>query len=301
MSNNVTIFREGRIDTAAARGPSELAKSLSSDFASRRIATNTNGTFKRIVNGEQIGNAIRSELNVIVVAALPKVSRVFYANSYDPDAKPTLPDCWSNLGDRPEPAASNPQASACADCSQNVAGSGDKGKGRACRFQRRIGVLVAGDPSGEVYQFNIPAKSLFGKGSGNVHPFESYVKYLLANGESPDGVVTNVSYNLNADSMELQFTPVRNISDNEYDLVTQAQANPATKMVTMLTVAQQDKVAAKPPAAKAIAAQPVIVSSDEPDEEEEAAMAAPVKRAPAKPAPVEAEKKSLAEQMDEWD
>jgi len=299
--SNLTIFQEGRIPTTGRREPSELAKSLSADFASRRIQTNTNGTFKRIVNGEQIGDAVRSELNVIIVAALSKVSRVFYANSYDPNSKATLPDCWSNLGDRPEPAASNPQASNCADCSQNVAGSGEKGKGRACRFQRRIGVLVAGDPSGEVYQFNIPAKSLFGKGSGNVHPFESYVKYLLANGESPDGVVTNISYNLNADSMELLFTPVRNVSDNEYDMVTQAQANPATKAVTMLTVAQQDKVTAKPPAAKTIAAQPVIVSSDEPDEEEEAAMTAPVKRAPAKPAPAEVDKKSLAEQMDEWD
>ena len=293
---SLTIFKEGRIDTTATRGPSELAKSLSSDFASRRIATNTNGTFKRIVNGEQIGNAIRSELNVIVVAALPKVSRVFYANSYDPDAKATLPDCWSNLGDRPEPAASNPQSATCADCPKNIAGSGEKGKGRACRFQRRIGVLVAGDPSGEVYQFNIPAKSLFGAGVGNVHPFESYVKFLLANGESPDGVVTNVSYNLNADSMELQFTPVRNISDDEYDMVTTAQADPATKSVTMLTVAQQDKVTARPALPK-----PVITSSDEPDEEEEAAMTAPVKRA-ANPKPAaEAPKKSLAEQMDDWD
>jgi hypothetical protein len=293
VSNNVTIFSEGRIATSRQTELSDLAKSLAGDNFSRRIATNTNGTFKRMINGEQVGNAIRSEINVIVVSALPKVSRVFYENEYDPDAKPTLPDCWSNLGDLPEKAASNRQAPSCAVCPQNVVGSGSKGKGRACRYQRRIGVLVAGDPSGEVYQLNIPAKSLFGAGVGNVHPFESYIKYLVNNGESPDGVVTNVSYNLNADSMELQFTPVRNISDDEYIMVKLAQEDPSTARVTMLTVAQQDKVTAAPPAAQ----KPVVVSSDEPDEDEVPA-AAPVVRSTPKAAPPA--KADLASVIDAW-
>jgi hypothetical protein len=103
-----------------------------------------------------------------------------------------------------------------------------------------------GDTSGDVYQFNIPAKSLFGKGTGNVHPFESYVKYLGANNEDVDGVVTNISYDLNADSMEFLFTPMRNISDEEYALVQHARLQPETKQYTMLTVAQADGVTAKP-------------------------------------------------------
>lgn len=290
--SKVTIFSEGRIATSGHRELSDLAKSLVGSNASRRIQTNTNGTFKRIINGEQIGDAIRSEINVIIVAALQKVSRVYYAQEYDPDAKPTLPDCWSNQGDTPEPAAENVQATSCSVCPQNVVGSGAKGKGRACRFQRRIGVLVAGDPSGEVYQLNIPAKSLFGAGVGNVHPFESYVKYLVHNGESPDGVVTNVSYNLNADSMELQFTPVRNISDAEYLMVKLAQEDPATAQVTVLTVAQQDKVTAKP----ALKAPTAVVSSDEPDESE--VPSAPVVRSTAKAAP--ALKADLASVIDAW-
>jgi hypothetical protein len=250
----------------------------------RRIATNTNGTFKRIINGEQIGNAIRGEFNAIIVDALPKVSRTFYAGKYDINAKATLPDCWSNLGDKPEPAASNKQHSNCAECPQNTKGSGENG-GRACRFQRRIAILIEGDPTGEVYQFNVPAKSLFGKGNGNVHPFESYVKYLIGNRESPDTVVTNISYDLNADSMELLFTPLRGISDEEYELVTAAQADPETKRYVQLTVsadsakAEPKQVAAKP------APKPVVTRSDEPDEDD-APVAAPVKRT-AKPTATE--------------
>jgi len=269
MSNEVSIFKQsGAVSTSVGRRElSELAKSMaSSGVTSRRIQTNTNGTFKRLINGEQVGNAVRGDINVIIVHALPKVSRVFYAEAYDPNAKPTLPDCWSNNGDVPEASAGNRQSSNCASCDMNVVGSGQNGKGRACRFQRRIAVLLEGDMTGEVYQFNVPAKSLFGKGVGNVHPFESYVKYLLGHHESPDTVVTNISYDLNADSMELLFTPVRGLRDDEYDLVKQVQQDPATKRLCELTVAQQDGVKKQPQAA-APAPAPQVSRSDEPEEE----------------------------------
>ena len=294
--SNVTIFKQGTVATTGNRELSDLAKTLASSSTSRRIQTNTNGTFKRIVNGKQIGNAVRGEINLIIVGALPKVSRTYYEVEYDPDAPPTLPDCWSNLGDKPEAAAANKQHTNCADCPQNIAGSGRQGKGKACRYQRRISVLVEGDPSGDVYQFNIPAKSLFGKGVGNVHPFESYVKFLIANGESPDNVVTNVSYDLNADIMELLFTPLRNISDEEYELVKAAQAKPETKMYTMITVAQADKVTKQPPAVEN-KAKATVTRSDEPEEDE--VIEEPVKRTVKKPEPPKA-KANLADVVSQW-
>jgi len=273
--SNLSIFKQaGAVSTAAKRELSELGKSLASVNNTRRIQTNTNGTFKRLVNGEQIGKAIRGEFNAIIVDALPKVSRTFYAGKYDPDAKPTLPDCWSNLGDKPEAAAGNPQASNCVSCPQNVSGSGDNGKGRACRFQRRIAVILEGDDSGDVYQFNVPAKSLFGKGNGNVHPFESYVKFLIANGESPDGVVTNIAYNLDAETMQIQFTPVRGVSDEEYAMVKEARNDPATRQMIVLTVAASDGAKAAPKEEP----KPKITYSDEPDEDEEEEVQAPKKR-----------------------
>jgi hypothetical protein len=293
----LSIFKSGAIATTGKRELSELGKSLASNTTTRRIQTNTNGTFKRIINGEQVGNAVRGEINVIIVHALPDVSRVYYKGKYDPNAKPTLPDCWSNLGKTPEAAASNKQASNCQSCPMNVKGSGDNG-GRACRFQRRLAVLVSGDSTGEIYQFNVPAKSLFGKGTGNVHPFESYVKYLLANGESPDTVVTNISYDLNADSMQLLFTPMRNISDEEYAAVKEAQANPEAQSYTMLTVAQADGVTAKP--AAAAAPKQTVTRSDEPDDEDEAPVE-PVKRASKKTETVATTAKAdLASTIDAW-
>ena len=297
--SNLSIFKQaGAVSTAAKRELSDLGKSLASVSNSRRIQTNTNGTFKRLINGEQIGKAIRGEFNAIIVDALPKVSRTFYAGKYDPDAKPTLPDCWSNLGDKPEAAAGNPQASNCVSCPQNVSGSGDNGKGRACRFQRRIAVILEGDDSGDVYQFNVPAKSLFGKGNGNVHPFESYVKFLIANGESPDGVVTNIAYNLDAETMQIQFTPVRGVSDAEYEMVKEARNDPATRQMIVLTVAAQD--GAKTAPKEEAKPQPKITYSDEPDEDEEEEVEAPKKRASKTAEDVVPPKKDLANVIAVW-
>jgi len=305
--SNLTIFKDpSALTTPRAKGATTaLAQSMVQSTSMRRIATNTNGTFKRIVGGEQIGNAIRGEFNCIIVDALPKVSRTYYAGKYDPNAKATLPDCWSNLGEKPEAAAKAPQSSACISCPQNVKGSGDNG-GRACRYQRRIAILVMGDPTGDVYQFNVPAKSLFGKGTGNVHPFESYVKYLVANGESPDTVVTNISYDLNADSMELQFTPLRGITDAEFALVTAAQADPETKNYIQLTVSP---VAAAPKKAAPAAvveeeeeeapAPAAIQRSDEPDEDDEPVVT-PAKRPAKVSAPAAEGQSDLSSIIDAW-
>lgn len=271
MDKEVSIFGNNNVVVSGERKLSKLAQTLAASSMMRRIQTNTNGTFKKLVNGEQVGNAVRGELDVIIVGALPQVSRVYYAQKYDPKAEPTAPNCWSNLGEAPEKGASDPQHTNCADCPMNVKGSGENG-GKACRYQRRISLLLANDPSGDVYQFNIPAKSLFGKGSGNVHPFESYIKFLIANGESPDNVVTKISYDDDADSMELLFSPVRNTSDAEYQLVLAAQARPETEAYTKITVSQADGVtkapakAAQPEPEKA-APKPKVARSADPDDD----------------------------------
>ena len=238
--SNISIFKNQSGESSGRRPLSDLAKSVGVKTTSRRIQTNTNGTFRKVINGEQIGKAIRGEFNAIIVAMLQKVSRTFYAGTYDPNVKATLPDCWSNNGDRPEEKSANPQSASCATCKQNIEGSGDNGKSKACRFQRRIALLLEGDASGDVYQFNVPAKSLFGKGTGNVHPYESYIKYLSANDISPDYVVTNISYNLDASTMALQFMPSREITDDEYALVAAAQSRPETKRLVQLTVGEVD-------------------------------------------------------------
>lgn len=297
--SNVTIFEEGT-SLSTVKRTSRIADKISSGSGLRRIATNTNGTFKRIVGGEQIGRAVPHEINVIVVDMLRDVSREYYSSEYDPEGKASLPNCWSADGRTPDPKASDQQAPSCATCPMNVDGSGAKGRGKACRFKRRIAVLAEGDPSGEVYQMSLAAKSLFGKGVGNTHPFESYCNYLKANGEAPDTVVTKVMYDTEADTLTLKFKAVRHLTQEEADLVDNAFADPDTQRYIKLTAAEMDGVTAAP--AKAIEA-PKKSVFDEPEEAEEEEVAAPVKRTSKKSAPEEApaEDKDLASLIEEWD
>ena len=290
--SNITIFEE-QSSLPTIRRTTKLADKMSGGSVAgiRRLATSLNGTFKRIVGGEQIGKSIPHNINIIIVDQLPKVSRTFYAGKYDPDAKATMPDCWSNAGDKPEAAASRPQAASCASCPQNVVGSGENGKGRACRYQRRLAVLAEGDPSGEVYQLAIPAKSLFGKGERNVHPYESYQNYLRSNGEGLDTVVTQVMYDTEADSMELKFKAVRHLTQGEADLLDAAQADPETQRYIQLSSNGPSATAALPPASKAV--EPVFGGPAAEDEK-------PVKRASKKPEESPAPTKDLAAAVATW-
>ena len=295
MSNDVSIFTS-QTGVSTERRQSALAQKIatSSSSSTRRIQANINGTFKKMVNGEQVGNAIRGEFNAIVVGMLTNVSRIFYKEKFDPNKEATLPNCWSNNGDKPEAGALDPQHSNCAGCPKNIKGSGENG-GKACRYQRRVSLLLEGDESGTVYQFNIPAKSLFGKGTGNIHPFESYVKFLVNNNMSPDLVVTNISFDSNAETMELVFSPVREVSDAEYELILAAQERPETEMYTKLTAAQADGVSKAPKLDKPA---PVVTRSEEPEEEE---VTEPVKRTKKKEeAPVADNEDPLASIIDEW-
>ena len=288
--SNISIFQQQNT-VATNREVSELSKALADSgggSTSRRI-TMSKGVFRRIVNGKEAGKVKDGFLNVIVINALPKVSRQFYATAFDPDAAPTLPDCWSNQGDVPDPKAANAQSTNCATCSQNIDGSGTNGKGRACRFNRRVAVLLENDMSGDIYQFNIPAKSLFGKGVGNTHPFESYIKFLPANGESIDRIITQIAFDENETADVLKFTPVRHLTDEEIDVVEAAQATQESKRVIQLTVAQQDGVVKLPP----VAAKPVFESEAEPDEPV-------VKRTKKAEVPPAAPKAKLADVVNAW-
>jgi len=291
---NLAIFKnQTAISDGVQREPSEFAKATMGGNNYRRIQANTNGTFKRIVNGEQVGNAVRGEINVIIIAWLNGISRTFYKEKYDPKKEATLPDCWSNLGDAPEAAAANRQSTSCMTCQQNVKGSGDNG-GKACRFQRRIAVLLANDPTGEVYQFNVPAKSLFGATIGNKHGFVGYKKFLDANNAFMDNVVTTISFNNDADTMELQFSPLQLTTDEEYLMVREAQKRPETKAYITLTVAQTDGVKKQPPA---VEAKPKVI----PEFEVEAdAPVEPVKRQSKKQEAAPTPKKDIASVVSDW-
>lgn len=302
--SNLTIFEEPSNLPTVRRESRRLDRmSSGSGGTMRRIQLSNGRTFKRVINGEQIGKAVSDTLDIIIVDWLAEPSRKFYATAYDKDAKATLPDCWSIDGIAPEAGAKNKQAPSCAACPNNVKGSGAGGKGKRCRYERRLAVLVAGDPSGDVYQIAIPGASLFSDNDGNVYGFEGYKKFLLASNEALDTVVTRLVYDTEADTAKVGFKPIRHLTEMEAAFVDEAQDDPATERYTKLTAAAVDGAAAAPaakPAALAIEAAPTAAPANPfGDDDEEEVSAEPVKRA-AKPKATAEAKPELASVLNEW-
>lgn len=263
MSTEVSIFSNDLpAEQRATTELSELAKSLLGSrnlYVNRRIVVKK-GTFRKLVNGEEVGGKLEGPLNVIIVNALPGISRQYYANDYDPEAEATLPDCYSNLGDKPEPNATNIQNATCNGCPQNIEGP----KGRACKFQRRIAVILEGDTSGDIYQMNLGSKSIFGKGEGRLYPFEAYFNFLSSNNESIDRVVTSISIDDDVDYAKVFFSAARHLTASEAELAAQAGSSRDAKNVIRLSVAQADGVKKLPPAAEAAAGEPVKRQASKP-------------------------------------
>jgi len=283
---NLQVMNQALPDFLQTAGVSDLTKTLAGRSGVKRIVPK-NGIFRLVVGGEEMGK-VKGDLSVVIVNAAPKVGRIFYAKAWSADAEPTSPDCFSNDGKVPDAKAENPQSANCDDCPNNIKGSG-QGNSKACRYSRRIAVLLEQDfgtnLEGEVYQLNLASKSLFGDGGDGTYTFENYTKYLSSNGKSIDFMVSQVSFNENNDNQSVLFSPARYINRPEFEVVQKVANTEKTKSLVIMTPSQADGVVKKP----ATLAAPKAAEIDE-----------PVKRASKKAEEPPVEKKKLADVISAW-
>lgn len=318
--SNITLFNQSNVPAFARNNElSDTAKALTGGTGSntKRISIK-GGVFRLVAGGKEIASVDDRHLDVVIVRAAPKVSRIFYAGAYDAD-KIVRPDCWSNDGEKPDGSIKEPQHTTCMGCPQNEAGSGN-GNSRACRFQQRLAVVLANNMDGDVLQLTLPATSIFGKEDGDKRPLQAYARYLAAQNPpvNPEQIVTRMKFDTKAESPKLFFAPVRWITDDEYPTVMSQSDSADAKAAVVMTVAQADgvkaapmaipgaapKAAAKPaveeeaeeevPASKAAKAPKTKPAADENDEPE-------VRKESAKATAVPAKKSKLADIVSDWD
>ena len=317
---NIALFNPSNAPSFARNHElSETAKALTGGGvgnSSQRISIK-GGVFRLLAGGKEIASIDERFLDVIIVKAAPKVSRIFYAKSYDGD-NITGPDCWSNDGERPEASAENKQATTCMSCPQNIAGSG-QGNSRACRYQQRLAVVLENNIEGDVLQLTLPATSVFGKEDGDKRPLQAFARNLAMQNPpiSPEMIVTRMKFDTKAEAPKLHFAPSRWLTDEEYAIVkTQGDSDEAKRAVVMTVAAadgvktapklaiegkrpmgeltkEEDAPAYEPIAAKAKAkAKPAEVEEDAEPE---------VRKESSKPSAVPAKKGKLADIVSDWD
>lgn len=300
--SNVTLFNASNVPAFARNNElSDTAKALTGGGTGQSVKRISikGGVFRLIAGGKEMASIDDRHLDVVIVKAAPKVSRIFYAKSYDAD-NITGPDCWSNDGEKPDASIKDAQASTCMACPQNVAGSG-QGNSRACRYQQRMAVVLADNPSGDVLQLTLPATSIFGKEEGNKRPLQAYARYLALQSPpiNPEQVVTRMRFDTKAESPKLYFTAERWLTEDEYNTVTEQATSPDAQRAVVLTVSQADGVKAK--------AEPLAIPGKNPaakvaEVEDAADESEPeVRKAPAKGGAVPAKKSKLADIVADWD
>jgi len=318
---NIALFNPSNVPSFARNHElSDTAKALTgggTGASTKRISIK-GGVFRLVAGGKEVAAIEDRHLDVVIVRAAPKVSRIFYAKSYDGD-NITGPDCWSNDGDRPDASAENKQAASCMSCPQNIAGSG-QGNSRACRYQQRLAVVLENNIEGAVLQLTLPATSVFGKEDGDKRPLQAFARNLALQNPpiSPEMVVTRMKFDTKAEAPKLHFAPNRWLTPEEYEIVKAQGESDEAKRAVVMTVAASDGVKPAPAPLKIEGTRPMgelTKEEDAPAYEPIAAKAKAkakpveaeedaepeVRKESAKPSAVPAKKGKLADIVSDWD
>lgn len=315
--SNVALFNPSQVPAhVKARGElSAIAKALAGGGAAggKRVSIR-GGVFRLVSGGKEIAAIEERYLDVVVVNAAPKVSRVFYAAKYDAD-KVAAPDCWSADGVTPDAAVTEKATDKCDACPNNIAGSG-QGNSRACRYQQRLAVVLANDMEGDVLQLTLPATSIFGKEEGEKRPLQAYARWLAAQNIDPSEVITRMNFDTKSESPKLFFKPMRWLDDEEAPVIKKQGATADAKAAISMTVFKADATTVSAPidvpGKRAAKAAPAAEEEDEapapvPKAKKAVAPAADegdepvVRKEEKKPTAVPKAKASLAEMVDDWD
>ena len=320
--SNIAMFNPSNVPAFAKNAELSattlaLAGNVNAGSGMKRVSIK-GGVFRLLASGKEIASIEDRHLDVIIVKAAPKVSRIFYAGGYDKDAAAAAPDCTSADGEKPDAGVKNKQSSSCTTCPQNIAGSGN-GQSRACRYQQRLAVVLANNPDGDVLQVTLPATSIFGKEDGDKRPLQAYARYMAA--QTPpvnlDAIVTRMKFDTKAESPKLFFSPMRWLTDDEYEsAVEQSKSKDAEKAVAVTPASADGVVAPAPLAIEGKRPMGAMLDEDEAEAMAEVKAAKPkkakaveveaeeepeVRKAAAKVESVPAKKNKLADIVADWD
>ena len=148
---------------------------------------------------EGVETTVGISLDVIVVGANPKVSKIFYSQAYDQAADGVRPACSSTNGITPDAGIENPVSPGCANCPNNVLGSKitpSGAKSKLCADQRHLAVIAAADPN-KVYGLTVPVSGMKG--------LREYLKELDNFGTAPEEVITELGFDEQASFPKITF------------------------------------------------------------------------------------------------
>ena len=240
MSNDIIASLKSELATIP-RGVDDDTRAVAGsggNFA-KRISIK-GGVFRKMAGGKEIGAIEDRHMNVIFVRMAHTASRQYYSGAYKEGEK-IAPACWSTDSKVPDKEVKSPQAEACDKCPWSVKGSGQGGSGTACRLSWRTAVVLPNDPSGDIMQLVLPARSCFGKEDGGKWPFRPYIQKLADNDISAGRVITKMQFDTKSPVPKLLFSPVGVVPEGDIDTIMKQRESAAAETAIKLSVFQTDE------------------------------------------------------------
>jgi len=211
------------------------------------------GRFRLVEDG--VETPVGITLDVVIVGANPRVSKVFYAKQYDDNASGVRPDCYSDDGLRPHSSVADPISTNCSTCPHNVLGSKitpSGAKSKLCGDQRHLAVVPAADPS-KVYGLTIAVSAM--------KNLREYFKELQNFGAVPEEVVTELGFDDKASYPKVTFrrkgyVPAKALSRVD-EILQSDEVKVAVRLLASAEAAPALAVPETKPAAIAAPAEPV--------------------------------------------
>ena len=147
------------------------------------------------------GYVSTATLNTVIVGANPNLSKSWYKEDWTEDSTTTTPDCYSLDGIAPSKYSNEPQNDICASCPQNAWGSRTTPTGqkvKACSDQKRLAIVLADKPDGEVYLLQVAPASL--------KSLNAYQKELTMRGIIPEISKTRLSFDIDVPYPRVRFS-----------------------------------------------------------------------------------------------
>lgn len=137
-------------------------------------------------------------MDMVIVGALPFMSKIYYDTKYDPDVD-AAPACFSDNGTGPSDRARIPQSPTCAACVHNVWRlNNETGKQRqACGNIKKLAVVRYHDQDSIVYSLTVPGASLA--------PFAEQVNKIKEHGIKIGGIIWRVTFDTTVSFPKLDF------------------------------------------------------------------------------------------------
>jgi hypothetical protein len=240
--SELSLFQNGsQLPAHLRRGElNAITKALMGN-SNKRISIE-GGSFRLIVGGQEVAVKEERFMNVIMLRAADTNTRTYYEGTYVKGSK-AKPVCWSSDSMVPHEDVKNPQSSKCNTCPQNIRGSGQNDS-RACRYQRRLAVLLENDIHGDIYAMSIPAASIFDNGEGRKMGLQQYARFLGGHGIDVNAVLTEMRFDTNATAPKLTFSAVRPLEEDEYATVLERKDEQFAIDAVTMTVSQLDEAEA---------------------------------------------------------